>query len=149
MSATTWSELFPHHSSQIVEMDRAECLELLEAKRVGRLAYSSPDGPRIFPLNYAYHDNRIVMRTVASGEIDRYAIDAACAFEIDDIDEFYATGWSVTVTGIAKRLTGREQAELPFGRVPEPWVGGIRPLFVGIETLEVYGRRLLPSGLRP
>jgi len=36
----------------LIELDRSECLELLAAKSVGRLAYVVDNGARILPLNY-------------------------------------------------------------------------------------------------
>jgi hypothetical protein len=38
--------------SGLIELDRAECLELLAAKSVGRIAYVGDTGPRILPVNY-------------------------------------------------------------------------------------------------
>ncbi|HET9561890.1 MAG TPA: pyridoxamine 5'-phosphate oxidase family protein, partial [Propionibacteriaceae bacterium] len=38
--------------SGLIELDRAECLELLAAKFVGRIAYVGDTGPRILPVNY-------------------------------------------------------------------------------------------------
>jgi nitroimidazol reductase NimA-like FMN-containing flavoprotein (pyridoxamine 5'-phosphate oxidase superfamily) len=35
----------------LIELDRAECLDLLAAKSVGRIAYSVDKGARILPVN--------------------------------------------------------------------------------------------------
>jgi hypothetical protein len=36
----------------LIELDRQECLELLAAKAVGRVAYVVDNGARILPMNY-------------------------------------------------------------------------------------------------
>ena len=55
--------------SGLIELDRAECLELLAAKSVGRIAYVSDTGPRILPVNYILSDDCVIFRTVPDGEI--------------------------------------------------------------------------------
>ena len=56
-------------------LDRVECLDLLPAKRVGRLGYVTDDGPRIVPLNYTTTPDSVVVRTLAYGEVARSALD--------------------------------------------------------------------------
>ncbi len=133
-------------TGQLIEMTREECLEALDAKRVGRLGYPTADGPRIIPVNYVLTDDGIVFRTVPDGEVARHALDASCAFEIDDVDEFFESGWSVLAVGVAQLLTEADFQRLRFGEMPEPWAAGPRVLFVKLPLLQLTGRQLLPHG---
>ena len=38
-------------SGRLVDLSRDECLELLGAMSVGRIAYTTDDGPRVLPVN--------------------------------------------------------------------------------------------------
>ena len=42
----------PWFAGHLRELSRDECLELLATKTVGRVAYCTPDGPEVLPLNY-------------------------------------------------------------------------------------------------
>jgi hypothetical protein len=74
-------------------------MALLAAKSVGRIAYTSDAGARILPVNYILLDDCIIFRTVPDGEIFHHALDSICAFEIDETDEFFLSGWSVVAVG--------------------------------------------------
>ena len=132
-------------TGRLVEMTREDCLDALQAKRVGRLAYTTDDGPRVIPVNYILTEDGIVFRTVPDGEVARYAMDSTCAFEIDEIDEFFESGWSVLAVGVAQLLTEADFARLRYGKIPEPWAEGPRILFVKLPLLHVSGRQLLPG----
>jgi uncharacterized protein len=86
-------------SGRLVDLNRDECLELLGAMSVGRIAYTTDDGPRVLPVNYVLEGDSVVFRTVPDGEVYRHALETTCAFEIDEIDEFYQSGWSVLAVG--------------------------------------------------
>jgi hypothetical protein len=133
-------------TGRLVEMTREECLQALEAKRIGRLGYPTADGPRIIPVNHVLTDDGIIFRTVPDGEVARNALDATCAFEVDDVDEFFESGWSVLAVGVAQLLTEADFQRLRFGKIPEPWVDGPRVLFVKLPLLQLTGRQLLPHG---
>jgi len=72
----------------------------------------------------------VVFRTVSDGEVYRHALETTCAFEIDEIDEFYQSGWSVLAVGGLQLLTEEEFARLQFGKIPKPWAAGPRGMFV-------------------
>jgi uncharacterized protein len=124
-------------------LDRVECLEFLPTKKVGRLGYVTDDGPRIVPLNYTTTPDSIVVRTLAYGEVARSAVDQQVAFQIDDIDEFLQTGWSVLVVGTAKLVSVEELKQIMSVGGPEPWAGGPRTLFLRIPLTTVTGRQVL------
>jgi len=133
-------------AAKIVELDRAESLELLTSKKVGRLGFLSEDGPQILPLNYVLVEDHVIVRTVAYGAAARGALDQRVAFEVDDVDEFLQAGWSVLVVGPAQLLSDAQLEQLRLlGTAPEPWAEGPRTLFVSVGCQQVSGRRLIPS----
>jgi uncharacterized protein len=132
--------------SGLIELDRAECLELLAAKSVGRIAYVGDTGPRILPVNYILGEDCVIFRTVPDGEISRYALSSNCAFEIDETDEFFESGWSVVAVGRLQLATEVDFAGMRYGKLPEPWAGGNRSMFVRLPCEHVSGRRVLGPG---
>lgn len=129
---------------KLVELDRAESLELMTAKKVGRVGFLAADGPVVLPMNYVLSGDQIVVRTVAFGVVARSAINQKVAFEVDDVDDFLEAGWSVLVTGAATLLTDDQLQQLKSTASPDPWAEGPRTLFFGIAIDRVSGRRLLP-----
>jgi nitroimidazol reductase NimA-like FMN-containing flavoprotein (pyridoxamine 5'-phosphate oxidase superfamily) len=125
-----------------VELSRAECLELLAAKQVGRVAVTGPEGPQIYPVNYTMHRDGVLFRTAPYTQLAGLVRNAPAAFEVDDIDEFLESGWSVVVTGTATYVDDPD--DLPDSRagLPDSWAAGDRTLFVRIEPTGVTGRRV-------
>ena len=133
-------------SGRLVDLSRDECLELLAAMSVDRIAYTTDDGPRVLPVNYVLEGDGVVFRTVSDGEVYRHALETTCAFEIDEIDEFYQSGWSVLAVGGLQLLTEEEFARLQFGKIPKPWAAGPRGMFVRLPCVQLTGRRVIPDG---
>lgn len=90
--------------SELETLERAECLELLRAGRLGRLAVVDDEQPLIFPVNYVMHDVHVVFRTDPGTKLAA-AVDHRVAFEIDGADAPFEEGWSVLVIGIAVKST--------------------------------------------
>jgi nitroimidazol reductase NimA-like FMN-containing flavoprotein (pyridoxamine 5'-phosphate oxidase superfamily) len=130
----------------LTELDRQECLELLAAKAVGRVAYVVDNGARILPMNYVLAEDCIIFRTVGDGEIYHHALSSMCAFEVDETDEFFESGWSVVVVGRLDLASEDDFARMRYGKLPEPWAGGNRYLFVRIGLEQVSGRRVISRG---
>ena len=131
---------------RMAPLDRALCLELLRAVTVGRVGYVTTEGPRILPVNYTLAEEHIVFRTLAYGEIAEHVLDQRVAFEVDHMDQNFQSGWSVLVTGQCELLTEAEMQRLLLGRIPDPWAGGPRTLFLKIATGQISGRQVLPTG---
>jgi nitroimidazol reductase NimA-like FMN-containing flavoprotein (pyridoxamine 5'-phosphate oxidase superfamily) len=129
---------------RLTELAEAECLELLATRQVGRLAYCDQDGPLAVPVNYVVHDGMVLFRTSPHTSLGQHARSAAVAFEVDEIDDFSQSGWSVLVRGPAEYV---DPDDLPTGRNsrPVPWPQGVRTLHVRIRPLSITGRRLLPG----
>ncbi len=131
---------FPGH---LHELDRAQCLELLATKRVGRIAYCTPDGPEVLPLNYVVHDESVLFRTSPHSALGRQLQLATAAFQVDEIDDYTESGWSVLVRG---KIRPAETDELPPPDArPRSWAEGLRPLHLLLRPSTITGRRLMPG----
>jgi uncharacterized protein len=130
----------------LIELDRQECMELLAAKAVGRLAYVVDNGARILPFNYIVAEDSVILRTVPDGEIYHHALSSICAFEVDETDEFFQSGWSVVVVGRLELATDEDFARMLYGKMPEPWVGGNRYMFIRLRCDQLSGRRVIGHG---
>jgi nitroimidazol reductase NimA-like FMN-containing flavoprotein (pyridoxamine 5'-phosphate oxidase superfamily) len=98
--------------------------------------------PAIFPVNYAMLDGQVVFRTGPGTKLDAAAAGAVVAFEIDDIDLFSHTGWSVLVVGVARPITEPETLARARRLPLSPWVDGERDTFVRLESARMTGREL-------
>lgn len=128
---------------ELVELSVAECRDLLETDTVGRVGFVTPAGPRIVPVNYALVGDAIEVRTTTLSELAVYAPGSEIVFEIDQLDSDRRRGWSVVAHGVCERLA------VPLGDGwdrshpgPEPWAGGVRPVWLVLPWRELTGRRV-------
>jgi uncharacterized protein len=126
----------------LVELTVRECLDLLEGGVVGRVAMSTPLGPRIVPVNYAMYDGAIIFRTSPYSELGSRGPGSEAAFEIDHLDHERQQGWSVVALGRLEALSTEEMEDLRKLWEPRPWAGGMRNLHLKLEWREISGRRL-------
>ncbi len=131
----------PGHLNELTE---PECWELLRSHQVGRVGYCDGSGSVMLPVNYAVHDGAILFRTTPRGSLARHLRAGYASFEVDEIDDYTQSGWSVLVRGQARAM---EPEDLPpdASDRPVPWASGERPLVVRITASTVTGRRLMPS----
>jgi nitroimidazol reductase NimA-like FMN-containing flavoprotein (pyridoxamine 5'-phosphate oxidase superfamily) len=130
-------------SAHPVELTREECLDLLRGGVVGRVAMTTPDGPRIVPVNYAVHDHDIVFRTAPYSELGRQPSGTELAFEIDHLDHDNHRGWSVLALGRAEVVDDPDEVgDIRRTWDPRPWASGSRNLYVRLRWRELTGRRL-------
>ena len=88
-------------------LEREECLRLLSASSVGRLAVTMGALPVILPVNFLLDGDRVLIRTTSGTKLDAATRNAVVAFEVDDVDPIAHSGWSVCVTGMARDVTDR------------------------------------------
>jgi nitroimidazol reductase NimA-like FMN-containing flavoprotein (pyridoxamine 5'-phosphate oxidase superfamily) len=121
-----------------------ECWELLAAKFVGRVGFNGSDGVQVLPVNYVVHRRSIFFRTAAGSALADAMRNNRVAFEIDDIDEFLQSGWSVVAVGDADLVDDPDLlVELWGEQDPQPWAVGQRTQFVRITPTRLTGRRVL------
>ena len=121
-----------------------ECLEHLARAEVGRIAYTDRALPVITPVTYRMEGNRLLFRTKADGHLLNCVQNTVVAFEVDEIDVEARSGWSVLVTGVAKRLVDKSELVHGAAAAPQPWAGGDRQAIVEITPGLISGR-LIPA----
>jgi nitroimidazol reductase NimA-like FMN-containing flavoprotein (pyridoxamine 5'-phosphate oxidase superfamily) len=123
--------------SMLRELSTEECIELLAVEPVGRVAYSTPSGPVVIPVNHIVDHGDIVFRTSPHTPLARAMAVGTVAFEVDGYDAFHQSGWSVLVHGEASFDPSPPDPE------PVPWAEGQRHLTVRIRPGLITGRRLI------
>jgi nitroimidazol reductase NimA-like FMN-containing flavoprotein (pyridoxamine 5'-phosphate oxidase superfamily) len=129
-------------------LDREECLRLLGTAVLGRIALTDGALPVVLPVNFHVVGDRILIRTGQGTKLFAASNNSVVAFEVDDIDPLWHSGWSVVVTGIASEMRHADEpvtaalikaSELL--RIPR-WAprGGERIISISMEI--VTGRRI-------
>ena len=110
-----------------------------------RLAVVVHGRPLVFPVNFTLDGSAVVLRTDEGTTLHR-ARGEWVAFECDDADRMYHTGWSVLITGRAEEVRASEDLvrlqALPLG----PWCPGPKGVWLRIRPCTITGRRILPHG---
>lgn len=133
---------------EVVVLGAAECRDLLETDCVGRVAFVTPAGPRIVPVNFVVVGSVLEWRTSASSEVATYAPGHEVAFEVDNLDGERRRGWSVVAHGVCERadrtMPGPRRTTWAGPTVPrpEPWADGDRPVVLRLPWRELTGRRV-------
>jgi nitroimidazol reductase NimA-like FMN-containing flavoprotein (pyridoxamine 5'-phosphate oxidase superfamily) len=129
--------------NEIIELSAAECREHLDEGGVGRLAFATPRGLRVVPLNYCTNADAIVFRTVPDSELGTYGEGAEAVFEIDAIDHVAEQGWSVVAFGRLERPSDEDEVwDIRGWRNPTPWSGDHRNFHLKLRWHTVTGRRI-------
>lgn len=131
--------------SELIELSRAECLQLLGEHHFGRLVVSTAEGPPVIrPVNYVFDQpsQSVVFRTAGGSKFHALIRSAAAVFEIDGIDESARTGWSVIVQGIADEVTDPRTTRRLDRLGLEPWAPGAKRHWMHVRAWTVSGRRI-------
>ncbi|MFF0410440.1 pyridoxamine 5'-phosphate oxidase family protein [Kitasatospora sp. NPDC004745] len=133
-------------SVQVEELDRAACWAKLVPGGVGRVVLRAPAGLAALPVNYRVLDATVVCRTAAGGALAGAAGDEV-AFEVDRLDEAFATGWSVLLNGTLSVVSDQDAAQWFRQHAdPDPWAGGRRDVWMRIKPTVITGRIIRPDG---
>jgi hypothetical protein len=106
---------------------RPECLRLLavaaKEDHIGRLAVTETESPLVVPLNFTFHDNRILVR-IGPGRLSELVPGSMVSFEVDRVEPDHGQAWSVLIRGLASALAPSDAppgaADLPHPLVPMP-----------------------------
>ena len=125
------------------ELAPEDCVLLLRAGLVGRIAVVADDVPVVLPVNYRVVEADgtvwIALRTRPGNIIDQ--IGHNVAFEVDSIDIVGRRGWSVLVRGRLRELDASDPAvRARFDS--EPWLSRERDSWLAVEPFAISGRRL-------
>ena len=125
-------------------LDREASLQLLAHATLGRIGVTDRALPTILPVNFWFDGNRILVRTGVGTKLHAAAAGTVVAFEVDDFDPMYHSGWSVVVTGPASEIT--DPVELDGLRhVPLPHWAPADGHVIAIDPAIVSGRRINPG----
>jgi nitroimidazol reductase NimA-like FMN-containing flavoprotein (pyridoxamine 5'-phosphate oxidase superfamily) len=128
----------------LVELSEDECLELLGAHSVGRIAVVRERQPLIFPVNYVLEGRTVALRTDPGTKLTLAKLGRV-AFEIDSTDPLSWEGWSVLVQGIGTEITDAldTRSERIVSSLLVPWAGGAKDHWVAIASPVFTGRRIV------
>lgn len=116
-------------------IDPDECRRLLGDASVGRVSWVSSDGLQVLPVNYVLVDDSVVFRVAAGTILAELTTPAQVAFEVDDLDQATATGWSVLLRGRSSAYEGD-----PAAVASRAWAPGVRDVVVKIAPHSWSGR---------
>ncbi len=132
----------PSGRPMLQALTAAECYDLLSPGGVGRVAFTTTDGPIVLPVNYAMAGQTVIFRTAPDTLLAGY-LNGPAGFEVDRLDEALSQGWSVLMTGRAVRVTSEaEVRQLEQHTDIRPWAGGARDVYVRIIPRKITGRRI-------
>jgi len=123
----------------VTVLGRDECLRLLGAATIGRLAVTVDALPTVVPVTFRLVDRCILVRT-GPGPRLAAAYDAVVAFEADDFDPADRTGWSVVVIGVAREVPAGSEPVTELD--PDSWPSRPDGRLVAITTEMVTGHRV-------
>ena len=126
------------HVGDLSELDEAECLRLVATLEVGRIAVArAGEAPLVVPVNYVLDGSVVVFRSDEGSKL--FALLAAPAsFQVDLVDPFHRTGWSVLIQGIVEEVDVALLAHLDLA----PWAAGTKRHWLRVVPTAVTGRRL-------
>jgi hypothetical protein len=123
---------------RLAELARSESLRLLGGAPFGRIVYTVRALPAIVPVRHLVDDDMVIVRTHVGGD----CTGAVVAFQADSIDPVAESGWSITVTGVARRVVDPDEVAryesvlTPFVDVPNVEVLRIHPeIIAGYELV--------------
>ncbi len=143
----------PREPGQVVleHLDEAECLRLIGAGGIGRIAYTGKYDLTVLPVNYKLHDGAILFRTstdsltAAELRTGSAGSEYRVAFEVDNFSPASRDGWSVLVQGPAHHLDDEAERAQALAAGVEAWPGGEHDHFIKVSPMRVTGRRIRRS----
>lgn len=132
-------------------LDRSACLALLRGATIGRLGLTSGALPTVLPVNYRLVDDVVMFRTGVGTKLQAATSNAVVAFEVDEIDPVWHTGWSVVVTGLAREARPGELTPVQRAEADQVarWAPAGESRLVAVSTEMVSGRCIHPTATGP
>lgn len=113
---------------RLSELTRPESLRLLGGAPFGRIVYTIRALPAIVPVRHLVDNGMVVVRTHVGAD----CAGAVVAFQADEIDSVAESGWSVTVTGVARRVLDADEI-LRYESALDPFVD-----MPNVEVIKIY-----------
>jgi nitroimidazol reductase NimA-like FMN-containing flavoprotein (pyridoxamine 5'-phosphate oxidase superfamily) len=137
----------PRTATEMLELDRAECLRLLGEGNVGRVAVNAPHRPQpvMRPVNYLFDERSqsVLSRSGSGSKLSAMLRAVRAAFEIDGIDPVGRVGWSVIIEGVTEEITNPAELRRIGALGLEPWAPGHKGHWIRIRASTVSGRRIM------
>lgn len=137
----------PSVRAPLGDLGRNAALGLLSTAQVGRVAFATPHGIRIVPVNFVVREDPALdvevleIRTTSASELAVHGPGQEVAFEADQIDTATRSGWSVVVRGELDRDLDRfGETTRPSAERADPWASGRRPMVLRIAARTVSGK---------
>jgi hypothetical protein len=123
-------------ASRFMELTREESLRRLASVRVGRIVFTHQALPAIRPVRHLVEDGQVIIRGQGVGPLAS-ALDTVVAYEADALTADEDIGWSVTVTGVARRFDGAPSDG--YRDLAAPWTGDDSGYIIRINPELVTG----------
>jgi nitroimidazol reductase NimA-like FMN-containing flavoprotein (pyridoxamine 5'-phosphate oxidase superfamily) len=125
------------------ELSTQQCEALLSVGMIGRVAFSTPTGPHMLPVNYSVVDDAIIVRTSPYSLLGTHGRNTVVAFGVDGFEHGLERGWSVQARGRMEVVTSQQElARIREVADPSPWANGVRTLYLRLRWTELSGRQL-------
>jgi nitroimidazol reductase NimA-like FMN-containing flavoprotein (pyridoxamine 5'-phosphate oxidase superfamily) len=116
-----------------------ECRDCLLRRHEGRLAYATGRGPRCVVVNYAVHDDEIVLRVPEFNEICQYAPGCVVCLVIDEMLGADKEWVEVTASGVASVVDHCEHTSRERDDLEEVWPSGVTASTLRVPIAELRG----------
>jgi hypothetical protein len=126
----------------VQELSRQQCMVHLENAAFGRVVYITARGPVAVPVNYEFTDSNVIIST-DTNKAKALARAGVVGFEVDQVDQNVSEGWSVLLTGPARRVTEPHERMALSSMGLESWSGNETHDLVAIEPREITGRVII------
>ncbi len=152
LTAAAQSEPPTPPATEMLELARPECLRLLAANSIGRIAISVTewDHPVIRPVNYIFDESSqsVLLRSALGSKLHALLRSARAAFEIDGVDHAGRVGWSVIILGASEEITDAAELRRIENLGLEPFAPGHKSHWIRIRANVVSGRRIVAAATR-
>jgi nitroimidazol reductase NimA-like FMN-containing flavoprotein (pyridoxamine 5'-phosphate oxidase superfamily) len=129
----------PDPSLPARQLSPRECRDCLLRRHEGRLAYSTGRGPRCAVVNYAVHDDEIVLRVPEFNEICQYAPGCEVCLVIDEMVGSDREWVEVTASGVASVVDHCEHTSRERDDLDEVWPSGVTASTLRVPITELHG----------
>jgi nitroimidazol reductase NimA-like FMN-containing flavoprotein (pyridoxamine 5'-phosphate oxidase superfamily) len=129
---------------ELSELTAQQCTAHLKDGGIGRVVLVTDRGPVAHPMNFAVSEGDVIVSTTVE-DAARLEGQDRVSFQIDRVDESMGEGWSVLVTGSARRVGDPDEALALAGLGLTPWAGGPRHALVRIRPDEMTGRVIVQA----
>jgi hypothetical protein len=129
---------------RVEELDPRESITLLGSVLLGRIVFTARALPAVLPARHIVDDDHVIVCADGGAAITsaKPGTGTVVAYQTDAIDPADNLGWSVTVVGVAHRVTDSAAADA-FRRALRHWADEANDQIISISPGVVTGFRLL------